>query len=134
LSNVPNDLRYAKSHEWVRPAHGEAPGDAVEIGISDHAQSALGDLVFVEVPEVGRAVSAGEPCAVVESVKAASDVYSPVSGKVIASNAALAAQPELVNQDPYGAGWLFRVQTNSPVNGALLSAADYAKFLADEAK
>ena len=134
MSNIPNDLRYAKSHEWVRPAHGEASRGAVEIGISDHAQSALGDLVFVEVPEVGRAVSAGEACAVVESVKAASDVYSPVSGKVIASNAALAAQPELVNQDPYGAGWLFRVQTNSPDSGALLSAADYAKFLADEAK
>ena len=134
MSNIPNDLRYAKSHEWVRPAQGEAPNGAVDIGISDHAQSALGDLVFVEVPEVGRAVSAGEACAVVESVKAASDVYSPVSGKVIASNAALAAQPELVNQDPYGTGWLFRVQTNSPVGGALLSAADYAKFLADEAK
>jgi glycine cleavage system H protein len=134
LSNIPNDLRYAKSHEWVRPAHGEAPNGAVDIGISDHAQSALGDLVFVEVPEVGRAVSAGEACAVVESVKAASDVYSPVSGKVIASNAALAAQPELVNQDPYGAGWLFRVQPNSPIDGTLLSAADYAKFLADEAK
>ena len=134
MSNIPNDLRYSKSHEWVRPAHGEAPNGAVEIGISDHAQSALGDLVFVEVPEVGRTVSAGEACAVVESVKAASDVYSPVSGKVIASNAALATQPELLNQDPYGAGWLFRVQTNSPIDGTLMSAADYAKFLADEAK
>jgi glycine cleavage system H protein len=133
LSNIPNDLRYAKSHEWVRPWHGEAPNGAVEIGISDHAQSALGDLVFVEVPEVGRAVSAGEACAVVESVKAASDVYSPVSGKVIASNAALATQPELVNQDSYGTGWLFRVQTDSPIDGALMSAADYAKFLADKA-
>jgi glycine cleavage system H protein len=134
LSNIPNDLRYAKSHEWVRPAHGEAPSGAVDIGISDHAQSALGDLVFVEVPDVGRALSAGEACAVVESVKAASDVYSPVSGKVIAGNAALATQPELLNQDPYGAGWLFRVQTNSPIEEAsLMSAADYAKYLADEA-
>jgi len=139
LSNIPSDLRYTKSHEWVRTAHGAAPGAApdaaVEIGISDHAQSALGDLVFVEVPEVGRTVKAGEACAVVESVKAASDVYSPVSGKVIASNAALATQPELLNQDPYGAGWLFRVQTNSPPDGAaLMSAADYAAYLADEAK
>jgi glycine cleavage system H protein len=112
-----------------------AQNDAVEIGITEHAQSALGDLVFVEVPEVGRAVNAGEASAVVESVKAASDVYSPVSGKVIASNGALAAQPELLNQDPYGAGWMFRVQTTSPLDGAaLMSAADYASYLADEAK
>jgi glycine cleavage system H protein len=135
LSNIPSDLRYTKSHEWVRSVHGEAPNGAVEIGISEHAQSALGDLVFVEVPEVGRALNAGEACAVVESVKAASDVYSPVSGKVIASNAALATQPELLNQDPYGAGWMFRVQTNSPIDDAsLMSAADYANYLADEAK
>jgi len=134
LSNIPSDLRYTKSHEWVRRQHGEAPDGAAEIGISDHAQSALGDLVFVEVPEAGRAVRAGEACAVVESVKAASDVYSPVSGKVIAGNAALASQPELLNQDPYGAGWLFRVQMNSPLEeAALMSAADYAKYLADEA-
>ena len=131
MSNIPSDLRYTKSHEWVRAAH----NGAVEIGISDHAQSALGDLVFVEVPEVGRTLSAGEACAVVESVKAASDVYSPVSGKVIAANGALAAQPELLNQDPYGTGWLFRVQTTSSVDGAaLMNAADYEKYLADEAK
>ena len=134
MSNIPSDLRYTKSHEWVRREHGDAPNGTVTIGISDHAQSALGDLVFVEVPDVGRTVSAGEACAVVESVKAASDVYSPVSGKVIAGNAALAAQPELLNQDPYGAGWLFRVQTSSPIGDAPMSAADYAKFLADEAK
>src|SRR5271170_7537922 len=95
----------------------------VEVGISDHAQSALGDLVFAEVPEVGRVVNAGDVCAVVESVKAASDVYSPVSGKVIASNEALASQPELLNQDPYGAGWLFRMQTDAPLGAALMSAA-----------
>jgi glycine cleavage system H protein len=120
----------------LRPAPGPAPNGVVEIGISEHAQSALGDLVFVEVPEAGRELRAGEACAVVESVKAASDVYSPVSGKVIAGNAALATQPELVNQDPYGAGWLFRVQTNPPPLDAesLMSAADYAKYLADEAK
>jgi len=135
LSNIPSDLRYTKSHEWVRAAHGEAPEGTVEIGITEHAQSALGDLVFVEVPEVGRAVKAGEASAVVESVKAASDVYSPVSGKVTASNGQLATQPELLNQDPYGAGWLFRVQTNAPIDdSALLSAADYANYLAEEAK
>jgi glycine cleavage system H protein len=131
LSNIPSDLRFTKSHEWVRAL----PEGAVEIGISDHAQSALGDLVFVEVPEVGRAVTAGEACAVVESVKAASDVYSPVTGKVTAGNATLATKPELLNEDPYGAGWLFRVQTNSPLDDAsLMSAADYAKYLAAEAK
>ena len=130
MSNIPSDLRYTKSHEWLR----RQQDGTVEIGISDHAQSALGDLVFVEVPEAGRAVRAGEACAVVESVKAASDVYSPVSGKVIAGNTALASQPELLNQDPYGTGWLFRVQMNSPLEeAALMSAADYAKYLADEA-
>jgi glycine cleavage system H protein len=130
LSNIPSDLRYTKSHEWVRSRE----NGSVEIGISEHAQAALGDLVFVEVPEVGRAVKAGEACAVVESVKAASDVYSPVSGKVTASNSALASQPELLNQDPYGAGWMFRVQTASAVDAAaLMSAADYATYLADEA-
>jgi glycine cleavage system H protein len=119
----------------VRAAHGGAPDGAAEIGITDHAQSALGDLVFVEVPQAGRAVKAGEAIAVVESVKAASDVYSPVSGKVIASNGALAAQPELLNQDPYGSGWLFRVQTDAPIDAAaLMNAAEYAKYLADEAK
>jgi len=131
LSNIPDDLRYTKSHEWVR----SVSSGAVEVGISEHAQSALGDLVFVEVPEVGRALLVGEACAVVESVKAASDVYSPVSGKVVASNAELATQPELLNQDPYGAGWMFRVQTNASIDGAsLMSAADYANYLADESK
>ena len=131
MSNIPSDLRYTKSHEWVRSGQ----NGSAEIGISDHAQGALGDLVFVEVPEVGRSVRAGEACAVVESVKAASDVYSPVNGRVTAGNAALATQPELLNQDPYGAGWLFRVQTTSALEEAsLMSAAEYAKFLADESK
>jgi glycine cleavage system H protein len=107
----------------------------VEVGITEHAQSALGDLVFVEVPDVGRALKAGEACAVVESVKAASDVYSPIGGKVTANNAALATQPELLNQDPYGAGWLFRLET---VQGAdlstLMNAGAYAAFLTEETK
>lgn len=131
MSNIPNDLRYTKSHEWVRAGQ----NGAVEIGISDHAQSALGDLVFVEVPEVGRVIAAGEACAVVESVKAASDVYSPVSGKITAANAALATKPELLNEKPYGDGWLFRVQTNSPIDEAsLMSPETYANYLAAEAK
>jgi glycine cleavage system H protein len=130
MSNVPADLKYTKSHEWVR-----ALGDgSVEIGITDHAQHALGDLVFVEVPEAGRTVKAGEPCAVVESVKAASDVYAPIAGEITAGNPKLAAEPEVVNGDPYGQGWLMRLK---PAAGALaaaglLSAADYQKVLDSE--
>jgi glycine cleavage system H protein len=131
MSKIPAELKYTKSHEWVR----QGQNGAVEIGITDHAQSALGDLVFVEVPDVGRALRAGDACAVVESVKAASDVYSPVTGKVTASNGALASQPELLNQDPYGAGWLFRLETGESADAAgLMSPAAYASFLADESK
>ena len=127
MSNVPADLKYTKSHEWVRAL----PDGAVEIGITDHAQHALGDLVFVEVPEAGRTLKAGEACAVVESVKAASDVYAPLAGEVTAGNPKLQAQPEAVNAQPYGAGWLMRLK---PAPGALaaadlLSAADYQKVL-----
>ncbi|HMI36586.1 MAG TPA: glycine cleavage system protein GcvH [Steroidobacteraceae bacterium] len=123
MSNVPADLRYARSHEWVR----EQPDGTVEVGISDHAQHALGDLVFVEVPVVGRALQAGEACAVVESVKAASDVYAPVAGSVIAVNEALAKAPELINQDPYGAGWIMRLKPSGPLAAAeLLGAETYA--------
>ncbi len=129
MSNIPTDLRFTKSHEWVR----QTKTGAVEIGISDHAQEALGDLVFVEVPEAGRALQAGEACAVVESVKAASDVYSPLAGTVTASNAALADKPELLNQDPYGEGWLFRLETTADL-GTLMTAAAYESFLADESK
>jgi glycine cleavage system H protein len=129
VSNVPSDLQYTRSHEWVRRlASGE-----VEIGVTDHAQEALGDLVFVEVPDVGRTLTAGSPCAVVESVKAASDVYSPVNGKVTASNSSLVTQPELLNQEPYGAGWLIRVAPDASAGSQLLSAADYEKFLAEQA-
>jgi glycine cleavage system H protein len=131
MSNIPNDLRYTKSHEWVR----QGQNGALEIGITDHAQSALGDLVFVEVPDVGRSLRAGDACAVVESVKAASDVYAPLAGKVIANNGALAAQPELLNSDPYGAGWLFRMQSDAGVDlSPLMSAGAYQSFLADESK
>ncbi len=100
MSDIPNDLRYTRSHEWLR----SLPNGQVEVGITHHAQSSLGDLVFVDLPQAGRAVSAGEACAVVESVKAASDIYSPVDGVIVAGNAAVAAAPELVNSDPYGRG------------------------------
>ena len=130
-NNIPGDLKYTKSHEWVR----QAQNGALEIGITDHAQSALGDLVFVEVPDVGRALSAGEACAVVESVKAASDVYSPLAGKVVANNGALAGKPELLNEDPYGAGWLFRLEAAGGANvSGLMSASAYESFLAEEAQ
>lgn len=130
MSKIPADLKYVKSHEWVKKL-----GDgSVVIGITDHAQSALGDLVFVEVPKAGRKVAANESCAVVESVKAASDVYAPIAGEVIESNAALATTPEILNSDPYGEGWMWKLK---PANGAdvdaLLDAAGYQKVL-DELK
>ena len=106
MSNVPADLQYTKTHEWVRTLS----DGTVEIGITDHAQHSLGDLVFVEVPEAGRTVALGEPCAVVESVKAASDVYSPVAGEITLGNPLLASGPEAVNNDPYGKGWLMRLR------------------------
>jgi glycine cleavage system H protein len=128
MSNVPKDLKYAKSHEWAKK---QADGTVV-IGITDHAQSALGDLVFVEVPKAGRKVNAGEACAVVESVKAASDVYAPISGEVVDANPALAGAPETLNQDPYGKGWMFRLK---PANAAeldrMLDAAGYEKVVAE---
>ena len=130
MSNVPADLRYTKSHEWVRTL----TDGTVEIGITDHAQHALGDLVFVEVPDAGRVLKADEPCAVVESVKAASDVYAPIGGEVTAGNPKLAAEPEVVNADPYGAGWLMRLKPSAGAlaAAALLSAADYRKLLEAE--
>ena len=127
MSNIPDNLKYLDSHEWVRV---ESDG-TVTVGISDHAQGALGDLVFVEVPEVGKALSKGGAAAVVESVKAASDVYSPVSGEVIANNSeALSATPELVNSDPYGQGWLFKIKpSNKSELGGLLDAKAYGKVV-----
>ncbi|HEY0766476.1 MAG TPA: glycine cleavage system protein GcvH [Steroidobacteraceae bacterium] len=130
MSNVPADLKYTKSHEWVRTL---ADG-TVEVGITDHAQHALGDLVFVEVPEAGRAVKAGEACAVVESVKAASDVYAPLAGEVSAGNPRLSGEPETVNTDAYGEGWLMRLRPapGALAAAALMSAADYQKVLEAE--
>jgi glycine cleavage system H protein len=129
MSNVVPDLRYTKTHEWVRTL---ADG-TVEIGITDHAQQALGDLVFVEVPESGRKVDVGEPAAVVESVKAASDVYSPIAGEVTVGNPLLSKEPEAVNSDPYGKGWLMRLRPAAQgANAELMSAAEYEKFLQTE--
>jgi len=129
MSNVPADLRYLKSHEWARL---EDDG-TITIGISDHAQQALGDLVFVEPPEAGRRVSMGEAVAVVESVKPASDIYSPVTGEVVAGNVDLGGQPELVNSDPYGAGWILRIRPDDKAQfGAMLDAREYAAALAAE--
>ena len=121
----PDDLRYAATHEWVRT---ESDG-TLSIGISDHAQDMLGDLVFVELPAVGRTLTAGESCAVVESVKAASDVYAPVASVVVAANTALAESPESLNRDPYGS-WLFRVKPADPAAvSRLMDAATYRQGL-----
>ena len=126
MSDIPADLRYTKSHEWVRTL----PDGSVEIGITDHAQQALGDLVFVEVPEAGRVVATGDACAVVESVKAASDIYSPLAGEVITGNAALASEPELINRDPYGQGWILRLKPSGRAADVPLDAAGYAAEIA----
>jgi glycine cleavage system H protein len=126
--NVPAELRYTRSHEWVR-----SEGDTVTVGITDHAQDQLGDLVFVEVPEVGSTHAAGDACAVVESVKAASDVYAPVAGEVVAVNETLAETPELVNSDPYGDGWLFKLRMDDPASAqALLDADGYRAVIESE--
>jgi glycine cleavage system H protein len=121
MSNVPADLKYAKSHEWVRVS-----GDTATVGITDHAQHELTDIVFVELPEVGKKVKAGDPCAVVESVKTASDIYSPVSGEVVEVNKAVVDNPALANSEPHGAGWFFKIKLSNPSElNALLSPEQY---------
>jgi glycine cleavage system H protein len=128
MSNIPEDLKYTQTHEWVST---EADGSA-RIGITDHAQEALGDLVFVELPSVGDQVDQGDACAVVESVKAASDIYSPITGEVVAVNEDLEDDPGLVNNDPYGDGWLYAVSPSDEAEmGALLDAAAYEETLED---
>ncbi len=122
-SKIPADLKYAKSHEWVRVA-----GDIGTVGITDHAQHELTDVVFVELPAKGRKLKAGDSCAVVESVKTASDIYSPVSGEVTEVNQAIVDQPALVNSDPYGQGWFYKVRLSAADEvGKLMGAGDYAK-------
>ncbi len=123
MSNIPAELKYTKSHEWVS----DNENGTVTVGITDHAQELLGDLVFVELPEVGKALDADEPCAVVESVKAASDIYAPLTGEITEVNEKLEDEPELINSDPYGEGWIFKMTLTDPDSlDSLLSADDYA--------
>ena len=120
-ANIPEQLKYAKTHEWVR-----VEGDTAWVGITDHAQAELTELVFVELPEVGRTVSAGQPCAVVESVKTASDIYAPLSGEVIEVNQALTDDPGKVNADAFGEGWFFKLRMSAPPElDSLMDAASY---------
>ena len=129
MSEIPGDLKFLKSHEWARVED----NGTVTVGISDHAQGLLGDLVYVELPNVGDRVDAGNACAVVESVKAASDVYAPVSGKVIAVNSALTDKPETINEDAYGEGWIFTVEIEDADQlNELLAPDDYAELLEEE--
>ncbi|NYZ62485.1 glycine cleavage system protein GcvH [Luteimonas deserti] len=129
MSEIPGDLKFQNSHEWVR-----IEGDGkVTVGISDHAQALLGDLVYVELPQVGDSVTVGNGVAVVESVKAASDVYAPVSGTITAVNAALADKPETINEDAYGEGWMFVIELDEPEQlNELLVPDDYAELLEGE--
>ncbi len=129
MSNIPVELKYAKSHEWARTND----DGSVTVGISDTAQDQLGDMVFIEVPEVGQTVIAEEACAVVESVKAASDVYAPLGGEIVEVNESLADSPETVNNDTYGEGWIFRLEPSDAGElGALMDADAYETFLASE--
>ena len=129
MSKTPPELKYTKSHEWVRR---EADG-TLTVGITDHAQDLMGDLVYVELPEAGKQVAAAKECAVVESVKAASDVYAPVSGEITAANPALGDSPETINKDPYGEGWMFKIRPSNPAEfEALLDAGAYDAQVASE--
>jgi len=129
MSNIPEDLHYTKTHEWVK----QDDDGTITVGISDHAQNLLGDMVFIELPETGTDYNTGDDCAVVESVKAASDVYCPVSGEIIAVNDAVADAPELVNKDPYGDGWLFKLKPNDAGEVEdLLNAEAYLELTEEE--
>lgn len=128
MSNVPNELQYRESHEWVRK---EADGTWT-VGITEHAQELLGDMVFVDLPEVGNTYSQGDDCAVAESVKAASDIYAPLSGEIVAVNTALDGEPELVNSAPYAEGWLFRIKASDTLELDSLLDADAYKSSIDE--
>lgn len=129
MADIPQDLRYLATHEWAR----RQDDGSIVVGISDHAQDMLGDVVFVELPEVGRVVAAGEELAVVESVKAASDIYAPLAGEVVEVNSLLDDAPETVNQEPYGAGWFLRLRPADPAGfDGLLDADGYAAVIAQQ--
>jgi len=128
MNSIPKALKYSKTHEWVRQDE-----DVITVGITDHAQCMLGDLVYIELPEPELSLEEGQECAVVESVKAAADIYCPVSGEVIEINEALLENPQLINEDPYGKGWLFRLRPFEPDFKELLSADQYTKQVASEA-
>lgn len=128
MSSVPKTLKYSKTHEWVRQDE-----DVVTVGITDHAQCMLGDLVYVELPDVEVSLELGQECAVVESVKAAADIYCPVSGEIIEVNESLFDNPQLVNEDPYGKGWLFRIRPFESNHQELLSPDEYTRQVASEA-
>ena len=128
MANIPDDLHYSKDHEWVR-----VDGNVAIVGITDYAQNSLGDVVYVELPKVGDDFAANEPFGSVESVKAVSEVFSPVSGEIVGTNEALADTPEKVNTDPYGEGWMIRVKMSNPGEAdSMLTAAEYEDFTKDE--
>ena len=121
MSNIPSDLKYTKSHEWVR-----ADGSTATVGITDHAQQELTDIVFIELPETGRQVKSGDACAVVESVKTASDIYAPLSGQILETNKTVTDEPARANTEPYGNGWFFKIKLSDPAElNSLMSAEQY---------
>ena len=126
MSNIPADLRYTKEHEWVKPTSGKN----FHVGITDYAQSALGDIVYIQLPKVGDSVTQGKVCGEVESTKSVSEIYAPLTGKIIAVNSSLDSAPEVLNTDPYGAGWIFEVEVNDDAEvGALLTSVDYQSLV-----
>lgn len=130
MSNIPQNLKYTKTHEWVLVN----PDGTATVGITDYAQDLLGDIVFIQTPDIGNNVNASQDCAVVESVKAASDIYAPVAGTITAGNAALSTEPEIVNKDPFGAGWIFKMSiANKAELDKLLTPKQYADHVASEA-
>ena len=128
MSQIPQQLQYTKTHEWIKRDE-----EYLTIGITDHAQTMLGDLVYVELPEIESSIHGGQECAVVESVKAAADVYCPVAGEIIEINEAVIENPQLINQDPYGKGWLFRIKPADKTMAGLLTPIEYSKVIAAEA-